>query len=132
MLAILGDFGKKDPEKAVREIMEQVIATSDGDLIQKKYLNQLRILAQIRNLAPVNKMIMESLSKYFREDRDMFYIRGEQKGELRGLEKGKTEVVKNLLLETKFTIAKIASLANVTEDFVEKVKKPLITGIRPE
>lgn len=68
---------------------------------------------------------MESLSKYFREDRDMFYIRGEQKGELRGLEKGKTEVVKNLLLETNFTVTKIASLANVTEGFVEKVKKTL-------
>jgi hypothetical protein len=125
MLAILGDFGKKDPEKAVREIMEQVIATSDGDLIQKKYLNQLRILAQIRNLAPVNKMIMESLSKYFREDRDMFYIRGEQKGELRGLEKGKTEVVKNLLFANKFTVSEIATYASVTEDFVEKVKKTL-------
>jgi hypothetical protein len=114
MLAILGDFGKKDPEKAVREIMEQVIATSDGDLIQKKYLNQLRILAQIRNLAPVNKMIMESLSKYFREDRDMFYIRGEQKGEL-----------KNLLFANKFTVSEIATYASVTEDFVEKVKKTL-------
>jgi predicted transposase/invertase (TIGR01784 family) len=132
MLAILGDFGKENPEKAVKKILEQVIVTSKGDLVQKKHLNQLRILAQMRNLLSVNKMIMESLSKYFKEERDMFYIRGEEKGELRGLEKGKTEVVKNLLLETKFTIAKIASLANVTEDFVEKVKKPLITGIRPE
>jgi len=129
MLAILGDFGKKNPEKAVREILEQVIATSEGDLVQKKHLNQLRILARIRNLVPVNKMIMESLSKYFGEERDMFYIRGEQKGlekgELRGLEMGKTEFVKKLLLINKLTIAEIADAASVTEDFVEKVKKTL-------
>jgi len=129
ILAILGDFGKRDPEKAVKEILEQVIATSEGDLVQKKYLNQLRILARIRNLVPVNKMIMENLSKYFGEERDMFYIRGEQKGlemgELRGLEKGQTEFVKKLLLANKFTTSEIANYASVTEDFVEKVKKTL-------
>jgi hypothetical protein len=125
MLAILGDFGKKDPEKAVKEILEQVIATSEGDLVQKKYLNQLRILAQMRNLAPVNKMIMESLSKYFREERDMFYIRGKEMGEQKGLEKGKTEFVKKLLLINKLTISEIADAASVTEDFIEKVKKTL-------
>ncbi len=38
ILAILGDFGQDDPEKAVKEILEQVIATSDGDLVQKKRL----------------------------------------------------------------------------------------------
>jgi len=33
--------------------------------------------------------------------------------------------VKNLLLNTSFTIAKNASLSNVTEAFVKKVKKNL-------
>jgi hypothetical protein len=39
--------------------------------------------------------------------------------------KSKTEFVKNLLMGTKFTVAKIASLVSVPEDFVEKVKKTL-------
>ncbi len=121
ILAILGDFGKDDPEKAVREILEQVIATSEGDLVQKKYLNQLRILARIRNLVPVNKIIMENLSKYFGEERDMFYIRGEQ----RGLEKGKTEVVRNLILKMNLSDERAAEIAEVPVDFVKKVKKTL-------
>jgi len=33
--------------------------------------------------------------------------------------------VKNLLLNTDFTIAKIASLSDATEAFVKKVKKTL-------
>jgi hypothetical protein len=40
-------------------------------------------------------------------------------------EKSKAEVVKNLLMETKFTVAKIASLVSVPESFVEEVKKTL-------
>jgi predicted transposase/invertase (TIGR01784 family) len=38
---------------------------------------------------------------------------------------GLREVVKNLILANRFTIAEIANFASVTEDFVEKVKKTL-------
>ncbi|SEN62969.1 hypothetical protein SAMN05216436_11930 [bacterium A37T11] len=38
---------------------------------------------------------------------------------------GKTEVVTNLLLSNKFTIAEIANFASVTEDFVRKVQADL-------
>ena len=41
------------------------------------------------------------------------------------MKKGIEIIVKNLLLNTNFTIAKIASLTNVTEAFVKKVKKTL-------
>ena len=62
---------------------------------------------------------MDSVANYMSEEKDILYRRGELKGE----EKKSHEVVKNLLLNTDFTIAKIASLANVTEAFVKKVKK---------
>ncbi|HMR83170.1 MAG TPA: hypothetical protein PKE30_08565 [Niabella sp.] len=39
-----------------------------------------------------------------------------------GIGKGKEQFVKNLLTNTDFSIAKIVSLANVTETFVKKVK----------
>lgn len=42
-----------------------------------------------------------------------------------GMEKGKAEVVKNLLTTGKFSIAEIANFANVPEAFVRKVKKQL-------
>lgn len=40
-----------------------------------------------------------------------------------GVEKGKEQVVKNLLAADKFTIAEIANFAGVTEAFVKKVKE---------
>jgi predicted transposase/invertase (TIGR01784 family) len=50
---------------------------------------------------------------------------GKVRGKAEAEKKSKTEFVKNLLMETRFTVAKIARLASVTEDFVEKVKLTL-------
>ena len=41
------------------------------------------------------------------------------------VEKGKSEVVRNLLSADKFSIAEIANFTNVTEAFVRKVKKEM-------
>ena len=64
---------------------------------------------------------MDSVAGFMSDEKDILYRRGE----LKGIEKGKIAIVKNLLLKTDFTIAKIASLTNVTEAFVKKVKKTL-------
>jgi len=42
-----------------------------------------------------------------------------------GLEKGKESFVKNLLLNTDFSIPKIAMLSEVTEDFVIKMQQSI-------
>jgi ribosomal protein L10 len=42
-----------------------------------------------------------------------------------GLEKGKTEVVKNLILKMAMTDAQAADIAGVPVDFVKKVRKKL-------
>jgi hypothetical protein len=121
MLAMLANFGNDNPETVITQIATEVIQSARGELEKEQRKNQLRILAQLRSLVSKNIDIMESISSFFKEENDIFYRRGERKGA-----EGKSfEVVKNLLLGTKFTIAKIASLASVTEDFVEKVKKTL-------
>jgi flagellar biosynthesis/type III secretory pathway protein FliH len=54
---------------------------------------------------------------------------GLEKGLERGLEKGRENTsrlfVENLLKDGNFSVKKIASLANVTENFVSKIKKEL-------
>jgi hypothetical protein len=73
------------------------------------------------NLEPEILKNMDSIAEYISEEKDIFYRRGE----LKGIEKEKEASVKVLLLNTDFTIAKIASLSEVTQAFVEKVKKSL-------
>jgi predicted transposase/invertase (TIGR01784 family) len=121
MLAILADLGRGDPKRTIENIVSQVVATSEGNFSKLRHVQQLRILSQLRNLALDNLEIMDSVADFMSEEKDIFYRRGEKKG----LEKGKIAVIKNLLLHTDFTIAKIASLTDVTEDFVKNVKKTL-------
>jgi predicted transposase/invertase (TIGR01784 family) len=125
MLAILADLGGGDPKRIIENIVNQVIASSKGDLSKLRHVQQLRILAQLRNLAPESLRIMDSIANYISEEKDILYRRGEIKGLEKGIEKGKSAVVKNLLLNTDFSIAKIASLTDVTQAFVKKVKKTL-------
>jgi predicted transposase/invertase (TIGR01784 family) len=125
MLAILANLGGGDPKLTIENIVNQVVATSKGNFSKLRHVQQLRILAQLRNLALDNLEIMDSVANYLSEEKDILYRRGELKGIEKGIEKGKAAVVKNLLLNTDFTIAKIASLSDATEAFVKKVKKTL-------
>ena len=125
MLAILADFGGGDPGRIIEDIMTQVITTSEGDFSKLRHVQQLRILSQLRNFTPNNLEIMDSIANYITKEKDILYLVGEQVGIVKGIEKGKKAFVKNLLLNTDFTIAKIAELTDVTEAFVKKVKKTL-------
>ena len=138
MLAILANFGNTDPKAVIENIVIQVIGASKGNFSKLRHLQQLRILAQLRNLVPDNLEIMDSIANYITEKNDILYRRGELKGmargEKKGIEKGiekgvekeRESLVKNLLLQTDFTIAKIASLTNATETFIKKVKKNIM------
>lgn len=68
---------------------------------------------------------MQTVSKFFKEERDYLYRRGEAKGEVKGEIKGKREVIENLITAFGFSNEQAASAAEVTVDFVEKVRASL-------
>jgi len=129
MLGILGDFGDGDSLKVIASIVEEVFVASDGDLSNDRYLQQLHILANLRNLQPEITSIMESVAKWWKLERDPFYWKGEQVGMEKGIAEGEKkkalEVVKSLLLNTAHTIPEIARLVDVTETYVREVKESL-------
>ncbi len=121
MLAILANFGDSNPKQTIENIVNQIVASSKSDFSKQRHIRQLRILAQLRNLHPESLKIMDSIASYIKKENDILYRLGEKEG----MEKGKETFVKNLLLNTDFTIAKIAGLTDATEAFVKKVKKTL-------
>ena len=44
---------------------------------------------------------------------------------LQGVEKNKNDFIKSLLKQTDFSIEKIASIADVSIEFIEKIKKDI-------
>lgn len=118
MLAILGDFGKDSPQTVLTKVAIEILQDAKGDLLKEKRKNQLRILAQLRNLVAENIEIMEPVSSFFKKERDIFYIVGQRMG----MEKSKSKFVKNLLSATDFSNEKIATITGVNETFIQKLR----------
>lgn len=127
MLAILADFGNQTTGSVIKDIVTQINETATGDLERNRFLQQLRILAQLRNLGPENLKIMDSIANYISEEKDILYRRGEIKGIEKGMKKGQeiaeAKFVRYLLTAGKHSDTEIAALTGVSEAFVKRVKK---------
>jgi len=111
VFAVLSNFGEDKPKIAIEKIIERLEETSENDLSLKKYINQLRILAELRKLDLKIDEIMESIAKYLNEENDYFVV------------KAKRKMVEKLLTKTNHTLAEIAEFASVSIDFVIGVKQ---------
>jgi len=117
ILGILANFKGENPEKALKQILVRVKETTKGDFSLNRYFNQLRVLAQLRNLELNLKNAMDSIAEYIKEERDVLYLRGQEREQMK--------FVKNLLTETDFSLDKIAKVAGVAVDFVKSVQRQL-------
>lgn len=117
VLGILADFKEEDPENALKQILQRIEETTDTDFSLQRYFNQLRILAQLRNLDLKLKNAMDSIAKHIKEERDVLYLRGR--------DKEKEILIINLLKQTDFSFEKIANLSNATVEFVKGVKQKI-------
>lgn len=121
ILGILADFKQETPENAIKYIIERIEETTEGDFSLKRYFNQLRVLAQLRNLELKFKDAMDSIAQYISEERDVLYLRGIDKGE----EKASERFVGNLLAKMSLTLEQIADIAGVSVEFVKSVKQKI-------
>ena len=123
VLGILANFDNVQPQEALEKLLKRVQETTHGELTFNRYINQLRVLSQLRNLQLLLNDAMVSISQYIKEEDDLFFKRGEQRGEQRGELRTKELFVKSLLTKTAMTSVQIADIAQVSVDFVEQVAK---------
>ena len=121
LLAILANFNQQPTELVVRQVINRIDETAQGDFSLKRYFQQLRILAQLRNLELQIDKTMDSIANYINEERDVLYVRGHRKAK----EATERKIVLNLLKNTEMTIQQIADNAEVSVDFVLAVKAGL-------
>lgn len=88
LLSVLGDFKGVSEEQVLRQILTRIEETSGSSFALQRHFNQLRVLAQLRNLGVKLKEVMDSIAKYINEEKDALYLRGFDKGEARGEAKG--------------------------------------------
>jgi predicted transposase YdaD len=68
---------------------------------------------------------MDSITKYIKEEDDYLFKKGEQKGKQKGILEGKQEAILKFLKDGLLTTKQLASYFDVTEDFVEQLRKQL-------
>lgn len=117
ILSILANFKGENPENALKQILVRVKETTKGDFSLNRYFNQLRVLAQLRNLELNLKNAMDSIAEYIKEERDVLFLRGQ--------EREQTKFVTNLLQKLNLPFEQIADIAGVTVDFVKSVHQQL-------
>lgn len=126
MLGILANFGKDDSFTAIKSIVDQVKDFTKGDFAESRYFKQLRIFVQLRSSVEQEfEKAMETITKFFKEENDFLYRRGEARGEAKGESKKSHTVVENLLLELGLSDEQAAKIAEVSVDFVKKVRAGL-------
>jgi hypothetical protein len=122
ILSILADFNNISTDSALKLIISRLEETTQSDLSLKKYFKQLRILAQLRKLEQnLKNIVMDSIAKYIDEEKDVAFLVGLDKGELKAEER----FVKNLLAKMTLTLEQIADIAGVSVEFVKQVKQKI-------
>lgn len=111
MLAILANFEHDGEDLALRNIVKGVQAGAKGDFAESRYFEQLRILAQLRKLNIKFEEAMESITKFFKEENDPFFQRGELKK------------ATAIAIEMKKEGIPVEQIAKFTKLSIEEIKK---------
>lgn len=117
ILAVLGDFGNENPEKALSKIIQRLQETKTDQTTLQKHFRQLRILAKLRKLDLKFDDMIQNMAKYLDVESDPFFIKGQEKEQMK--------VVTNLLQKLNLTFEQIADIAGTTVDFVKSVQRQL-------
>jgi hypothetical protein len=125
LMAVLSNYEPEQAETVLRAIVENLKKRVKNKRILKKYINQLMMLSRLRKIEALTIKITEEMPIHYDIETDSLYLKGTEKGIEKGIEKGKDIFVRNLLLNTDFSDAKIALLADVSLDFVQKTRLEL-------
>ncbi|GAB3505666.1 hypothetical protein GCM10027341_37640 [Spirosoma knui] len=119
VLGVLANFQGESPEVVLHQIIRRVEETTKGDLALKRYFSQLRVLAQLRNLGQtLRDLAMDSIAKFVSLEKDAAYMIAQEKEQIK--------FVTNLLIDSDFSVERIAKVAGVSAEFVKEVKQKII------
>jgi hypothetical protein len=125
IMAILADYPKEQTEAILRFIFMKLKALSKNQAELSKFIKQAIVLSRLRKIDGLTIKISEEMPITYDISQDYLYNKGIEKGEILGIEKGKSIFVENLIINTDFDDTKIASLSDVTIDFVKKIRHQL-------
>lgn len=130
LLAVLADLSAVDPKEIIRELILEITEIVAEELVLGKYMNQLKIFAQLRDLEQTLKEVMEEVSSWYVKERDPYYIIGRDEGVTLERTRSKLSIARKLEEErtrSKLSIARKMKKEGLTIPLIAK-----ITGLNQE
>jgi hypothetical protein len=117
ILAILGNFGNREPELIIRAIAQRLKEVSRNDAELKKYVAQLNVFARLRNLQDLITQTISTMPITFDIENDSLVKLGISRKDRRNIEK--------MLLMTELSPIEIAIILEVDETLVYEIKEEI-------
>lgn len=132
LLAILCDFKGVPPPQIIAEILKRLSRTSPSHRLLEKYIRQLEMLSQLRNLQKQTIQQIKAMPLIYDIEKDIRYQQGIEVGIEKGIEKGREELqhefevqthqnVRNALLGG-YTVEQICFLFSLNREFVQHIQ----------
>jgi hypothetical protein len=121
ILAVLADFKKHKPAEVIRKILERLTAIGQEEILLRKYVRQLSMLARLRNLTQETHKQVQDMGLLYDITKDYLY----QEGVVKGKHEGKHEVVVTMLKDGTLPLEKIAALTGVALNEVNQIAQEL-------
>ncbi len=121
LMAILGNHPSEETENVLRIVFETLRKLVRHKKTLQKYVDQLLTISRLRKIDNLTLKVASEMSIHIDIEKDTLYLRGEEVGEV----KQKLIFVHNLLVNTDFDDTKIAALANVSVEYVQKMRQEM-------
>jgi hypothetical protein len=117
ILAVLSDFGSKQPAEVLREILRKLKDLSGEEITLRKYIRQLSVLARLRNLNKETQKQIGDMGILYDITEDYLYQEGQK-------DKAKGIIIK-MLKDNVLSVEKIAELVDVSVNYVQQVAQEI-------
>ena len=116
IFGILADFEGKDPKDASRVILEKLLALNLDDSLLGKFISQLEILSNLRNLNQIVNQSIRAMPVTLDIRKSSFY----QEGMKEGKEEAIVEILKSMH-KRGMSISEMAEIVGVSQEYVDSV-----------
>ncbi len=123
IFAILGDFHGENKSDVVQNIIKSLKSKVKSNKKLQKYIQQLEILSNLRNLQPEIIKQLSTMSIHFDIEKDLRFQQGIEQGIEQQAEKDKRIFVQSLLDNTDFDNQKIALIVGISVDYVAQMRR---------
>ncbi|WP_316746924.1 hypothetical protein [Pedobacter gandavensis] len=89
LLTILADLSAVEPKVVLTELVMEIKRIAVEELAYGKYINQLKVFAQLRDLEQTLKEVMDEVENFYVKEKDPFFMGGKRENNLENARKMK-------------------------------------------